>query len=215
MRNSLIVLFLISSIYYVFFYSFIEEPLKMLFKLIPMVLVIVIALLSNSSNVNFYKMIILIGLIFCAIGDYTLQWFIIGLISFFIGHLFYIRAFLSTNEQKTPVVAKVLLIVYGLMMGFIVLSAVIQKGDFVLAGAVFCYIAVILTMGWTSFGTKCNFAIIGALLFIISDSVLAINKFVVPVDYSHQLIMSTYYGAQIIIALSIVKYSAFNRKGVQ
>ncbi|KGR79351.1 membrane protein [Ureibacillus manganicus DSM 26584] len=211
----MIVLFIISSLYYVFFIAYIDEPLKMVFKLIPMILVLLIALLSNASNTKFYKLIVLIGLIFCAIGDYTLQWFIIGLTSFLIGHLFYIRAFLSTNEQKTPSAAKILLIIFGLVMAFFILSAIIQTGNYVLAIAVFCYIAVILTMGWTSFRTNSKFAIIGAFLFIISDSVLAINKFVIPVEFSHQLIMSTYYGAQIFIALSIVNYSAFKSKGVQ
>lgn len=215
MRNVLIMLFIISSFYYVFFYSVISDPSKMVFKLIPMLLILFIAIFSKANQVKSYKLFVLIALVFCAIGDYTIQWFIIGLISFLIGHLFYIRAFLSTNEQKVPSIAKTLLIIYGIVMAGIILSAVIQAGNLVMAIAVFCYITVILTMGWTSFRTKSKLAIIGACLFIISDSVLAINKFVVPIEYSHQLIMSTYYCAQIFIALSIDKYSALFSKGVQ
>jgi len=214
LKNVFIILFLITSIYYVFFDSFISDPIKIVFKLIPMILVLLIAFLSNNLAKT-YKTFVLIALIFCAIGDYTIQWFIFGLISFLIGHLFYIRAFLSTNEQKVPSIAKILLVAYGIVMAFIILSAVIQTGNIVMAIAVFCYITVILTMGWTAFRTKSKLAIIGACLFIISDSVLAINKFVLSVDYSHQLIMSTYYCAQIFIALSIDNYSAIKSKGVQ
>lgn len=215
MRNLIIALFIISSIFYVFFYSSIYDPLKMVFKLIPMLLIILLVILSKAPNVKTYKGYVLIGLIFCAIGDYTLQWFIVGLISFLIGHLFYIRAFSTTKEQEVPLIAKILLIIYGLVMALVIAGALIQSENMVLAIAVLCYIFVILTMGWTSFRTGSKFAMIGAFLFIISDSVLAVNKFVVPVDFSHQLIMTTYYGAQIFLALSIVNYSAIKGKGVQ
>jgi len=44
----------------------------------------------------------------------------------------------------------------------------------------------------------------GALLFCISDFTIAVNKFTHPVPYSHTIIMSTYYAAQMLIALSVV-----------
>lgn len=45
----------------------------------------------------------------------------------------------------------------------------------------------------------------GALLFILSDLTIALNKFCFPVPYSRALIMSTYYAAQMLIALSAVE----------
>ncbi len=45
---------------------------------------------------------------------------------------------------------------------------------------------------------------LGALFFVISDSVLSFNMFIVEVPYSHPIIMSTYYAAQLGIALSVV-----------
>ncbi|XP_077617214.1 lysoplasmalogenase TMEM86A isoform X2 [Crocuta crocuta] len=45
----------------------------------------------------------------------------------------------------------------------------------------------------------------GALLFIISDLIIALNKFCFPVPYARALIMSTYYAAQMFIALSAVE----------
>lgn len=44
----------------------------------------------------------------------------------------------------------------------------------------------------------------GALLFAVSDTILGLNVFYAPVPYSHQLIMTTYYAAQLGIALSVV-----------
>ncbi|XP_039092724.1 lysoplasmalogenase-like protein TMEM86A isoform X3 [Hyaena hyaena] len=45
----------------------------------------------------------------------------------------------------------------------------------------------------------------GALLFIISDLIIALNKFCFPMPYARALIMSTYYAAQMFIALSAVE----------
>ncbi len=192
----------------------IDDSLIMLFKLIPMLLIIILAF-TSKEKVPRYHLLICIGLIICAIGDYTIQWFIIGLVSFLIGHLFYITAFLGTNEQKVPSAAKGILLLAGVIMVGVISGTLIGRGELVLAIAVFAYVAVILTMGWTSFRTGSRFAIIGAMLFLISDTVLALNKFILDVPYSHQLIMFTYYGAQIFIALSITEYSASRNKMVQ
>ena len=93
-------------------------------------------------------------------------------------------------------------------------STLFSRGETILAIAVFAYISVILAMGWMSFRTGTLFAKIGAISFIASDSILAINKFILDVPYSHQFIMFTYYGAQIFIALSIAEYSEKRNKVV-
>lgn len=87
-----------------------------------------------------------------------------------------------------------------------IVGSLFMNGDTVMAIAVIAYIAVILTMGWMSFRTGSTFAIAGALLFITSDSILAINKFMFPVAFAHELIMFTYYGAQFLLMLSIAQY---------
>jgi hypothetical protein len=56
------------------------------------------------------------------------------------------------------------------------------------------------------------FAIIGSILFIASDSYLAINKFVMALPLAHEVIMLTYYSAQLLIALSILQYSEIRSK---
>lgn len=205
-KKLLILFFLGFGFYYVFFFEAIDTTLKMVFKLIPMLLLIGLAFSTKVPIKAPYYWLISIGLIFCAIGDYTLQWFIIGLSFFLIGHIFYIFAFRSTNVSTTPTYAKILLGAYGLFMLVWVAGSVFKNGDTILAIAVVAYMLVILMMGWTSFRTGSSLAIAGALLFITSDSILAINKFMFPVAYSHELIMSTYYGAQFLFMLSITQY---------
>lgn len=214
-RKVLISLFLGFGLYYVFLFQTIDSSLTMVFKLTPMLLLIVLAFSTQAKNVPRYKMLICIGLIFCAIGDYTLQWFIIGLSSFLIGHIFYILAFRTTNEQQTPLAVKIGLLIYGVAMAVWIAGSLWSEGETVLAIAVCAYITVIMTMGWTSFRTGCKYAIIGATLFIISDSVLAVNRFVTDVAFAHEIIMFTYYGAQLFLMLSIAKYSAIRNKVIQ
>lgn len=205
-RKLLISLFFIFGLYYVFFFDTIDPSLKMLFKLVPMLLLIVLAFLTKVPVKAPYYWLISIGLVVCAIGDYTLQWFIVGLSFFLTGHIFYIFAFRSTNNQVTPLYAKILLGLYGAAMLIWIAGSLLTSGETVMAIAVIAYIAVILTMGWMSFRTGSIFAMIGALLFITSDSILAINKFMFPVAFSHELIMSTYYSAQFLLMLSIAQH---------
>ena len=215
LRNTLLIIFFVFALFYIFFIDVISIESKMIFKLIPMLTLIIIAITTKVHLSTSYKTLLCIGLIFCSIGDYSLQWFIIGLSSFLIGHVFYILAFHQTNERSIPTYIKILLALYGLTMIIWVSGTLWQRADFILAIAVTVYILIILTMGLMSFKVGSSFAIIGALLFICSDTVLAINRFIYPIEYSHQLIMFTYYGAQLLLALSIAKYNEAQQKVVQ
>ena len=215
MRNVLLSLFTLFALFYVFFLNVLDEQWYMLFKLIPMILLLVLAFTTTTNHTKRYKLLVSIGLVFCAIGDYTLQWFLVGLSSFLIGHIFYIFAFRLTNEASTPLFTKIGLSVYGLVMAFWIAGSLFITNDYVMAVAVVAYICVILTMGWMSFRTGTIWAIVGALLFIASDSVLAVNKFTISVPFSHEIIMFTYYGAQLCFVMSIVKYDELRSKVVQ
>ena len=46
-------------------------------------------------------------------------------------------------------------------------------------------------------------AMLGAVLFLLSDSTLALNKFRAPVNQSSVIVMSTYWAAQLLIAWSV------------
>ncbi|MFJ7668673.1 lysoplasmalogenase [Lysinibacillus sp. NPDC097195] len=214
-RKILLAFIILFGLYYIFFFSHIDQRVILIFKIIPMILIIIMAAIPKVQAIKKYQLLIVIGLVFCMIGDYTLQWFLIGLTSFLIGHIFYIFAFSSTNEQPVPTWAKVLLLLYGVMMAIWIASTVFKSGETILTFAVLAYIAIILTMGWTAIRTRSAFAIVGAILFIASDSYLAVNKFVMPLPFSHEVIMLTYYSAQILIALSIVQYSEIRSKVVQ
>jgi uncharacterized membrane protein YhhN len=81
------------------------------------------------------------------------------------------------------------------------------------------YMLVILTMATTAYLRKNSVNILsyglvflGALFFMISDSILAINKFHQPIPWSDISIMATYAIAQYLIVLGILKINVTNSK---
>lgn len=184
---------------------------KIFMKLIPMALIILFALTTRSLFSRTYKRIVILGLFVCMIADGVLYWFMIGLITFFIGHIFYIIAFRHMARKHMPIWAAIPLLLYGIGMAIWLAGSQFTTGQTVLGIAIIAYICVITTMGWMAIRTRLPLAIVGALLFIFSDSVLAIDRFVYAIPYRDALVMVSYYAAQVFIAASIgsrvVKYS--------
>ncbi|MFJ7639695.1 lysoplasmalogenase [Peribacillus sp. NPDC097225] len=208
---------LIMGLLYIFFIP--EEPLaiKILFKIIPMILILFYAYTKNMDRMTRYQQLVLLGLFFCMLGDGLLIWFVIGLTAFLIGHIFYIAAFLNQWNFSWLRMASILPIgVYSTWIGREIVLSLADKGESSLIIPVICYITVISIMGWAAFMTGKAAAIIGGLLFVISDSILSWNKFVEDITFAGPLIMLTYYTAQFFIATSIrPKYaypSLINRK---
>jgi uncharacterized membrane protein YhhN len=56
-----------------------------------------------------------------------------------------------------------------------------------------------------------HFVFLGSLLFVISDSVIAINKFFQPIPFDGIIVMSTYMAAQFLIVKGLILQ--FTKKG--
>ena len=122
-----------------------------------------------------------------------------GLGAFLVAHLFYIAAFIRQPvflRSRLPVIAAIG--VYGLAMAIILLP---RLGDMLLPVTV--YLIIIIGMGISaSLGsTNHTLVIVGACFFILSDSLIAINRFLLPLPLSGYLVMGTYYAAQMLITL--------------
>lgn len=202
-RISLIFSIILFGFLYIFFIP--PEPIlfKMFMKVIPMALIIVLAFQTKTLLPGVYKKWILFGLAVCMIADAVIYWFLPGLITFFIGHILYIVAFQHIWQRQIPKWVAALLLLYGVFMAIWLVGAQIKNNETILAFAILAYIIVILIMGWHAMATRLPLAIIGALLFIISDSFLAIDRFIEPLPYRDALVMITYYTAQLFIAKSI------------
>ncbi|WP_404450599.1 lysoplasmalogenase [Virgibacillus necropolis] len=202
--NRLPILILAMSLIYIVLVP--QEPLglKLLFKLIPMVLIIIYATRQLPRKKSITHWLILTGLFFCMIGDATLHWFVIGLSAFLIGHVFYMAGFFTQWKFSKIRFAMIIpIVVYGFFMGLKLVDALNRDGNEELLVPVLLYIIVISLMAWSAILTGNKWAILGSLLFVVSDSILSWNMFITQVNYSGLLIMTTYYGAQFLIAHSL------------
>jgi uncharacterized membrane protein YhhN len=161
----------------------------------------------------------LAALFFCWLGDVILIWpqmFIGGVAAFLVGHVLYIIAYRQHREEdrsgellptqkmrfSLPIILagtglivvlfpglgsmKLPLILYGITIVVMVMTALFRFGR------------TTPDSFWLVF--------VGAGLFMISDSVLAINKFLFPVSYASFWIMLTYMSAQLMIVAGIARH---------
>ncbi|HWI48675.1 lysoplasmalogenase [Rummeliibacillus sp. NPDC094406] len=208
----LITLVIFFSILYIFFIP--EQPflLKISFKIIPIILMIIFVYLQRDSNNPAFSKWLLLGLFFCMLGDATIRWFLLGLSFFLVGHICYIVAFFKVKMKAINPYIAIFLLAYGMLMVAWIAGNIFRTGNYVLGIAVCFYIAVILTMGWSALQTYSPIIILGAFSFIFSDSILAINMFITDIPMSDILIMTSYYSAQLFFAMSTLKYSVARKK---
>lgn len=197
-------LIVVMGILYIFVIPGEPEAVKILFKLIPMWLIIAYGYLHMPSSRQRCHWMIGLGLFFCMLGDGLLVWFTVGLFAFLIGHLFYVTAFIS--RWRFSVIRFFMLIpilAYASFMSWHLIEALIRADNYILAASVLFYIIVISFMAWSAIMTGNKPATAGALLFAASDSILAWDRFVSEVVFAGPLIMITYYAAQFLIASSL------------
>ncbi|WP_439151751.1 lysoplasmalogenase [Winogradskyella sp.] len=164
----------------------------------------------------------LLALIFALLGDILLMFvdasphfFTFGLLAFLIAHVFYILVFLEhKNSTKSPLGFMIILLVYATFLFYL-----LKDGLEAMLIPVIIYMLVILSMATSAYLRKNSVSelsykliFLGALLFMISDSILAINKFYQPIPLSNILIMVTYALAQYLIVLGILKINVTNSK---
>ena len=179
-----------------------------LFKPLTMVFILLIAVLTGKPDFSRYKYAIIAGLLFSLAGDVFLMLpsdrFVAGLVSFLFAHLFYITAFTSGTGfgfswRLLPCV------IYGIFM-FSILAPYLGK----MKWPVVVYMVVILVMAWQAWEqwrqteqSAALLALLGAILFVVSDSALAVNRFRGQYKSAPAVVLSTYFAAQWLIARSV------------
>jgi len=175
-----------------------------LFKIVPLTLLL-LAFVRPSLTLE--ERWIFLGLMAGLLGDVLLtfpRYFTAGLGAFLIGHIFYIAAFYQDEELRYAWLF--FLIPWVFVMSFILIRSLLQQGRAFLAVPVFIYVLVSATMILFAAAPvgKEPFPLLlpAALLFGFSDAVLAINRFVKPFAAAQVIILSTYFLAQTLIAVS-------------
>lgn len=143
--------------------------------------------------------------------------FVIGLGAFLIAHLGYACAFLKNVKDSGKPFNKLSAVGYGAPFAvftgafFFFIKNGLPSDLFI---PVLAYTIVISVMGITSawrhghVGNKTfSWILIGAILFILSDCVIAINKFVVDFNYDAVLNMILYLSGQFMITAGAVYHA--------
>lgn len=141
-------------------------------------------------------------------------YFVLGIASFLTAQVFYVFLFLRTIElsgKKSFLKKKPVWLTVYMVYGIIIYILLFPHLDGVLKVAVFIYILAIMSMSSMALnrlgnGHPRSFTLVfaGSLLFLASDSMIAINRFLVTIPYEGLLIMSTYIGAQYMIMRGIL-----------
>jgi alkylglycerol monooxygenase len=194
-------------------YYLVTKPLVMVIAIIFIASRVISMRPNGTFGINFS--ILLIGaLLFSLGGDVFLMlpgnvpvWglppFILGLASFLVAHIFYIALFRQGHAWFPSRRALAGVLSVGALMYAIVWPGL---ADPILKSAVAAYVLVISLMAAQAIGratvqgdTAARWVAVGACVFMVSDSLIAINKFVAPVALSSLWILATYYAAQLLI----------------
>lgn len=166
------------------------------------------------------------GDIFLMMPNTNPLFFIAGLVSFLVAHLCYTKLFTRLSPIRVPLLKKNLFWIIGLLLFMVsFLSYLIPRVDSHLKIPVITYALIICTMLFSAVNLKekieknSYFMIVaGGLLFVLSDSILAINKFDPSfgnITLMNALVMITYISAQGFIIHGIItetRYSFLSRK---
>ena len=152
-----------------------------------------------------------VGLGFSTIGDVLLdldpRFFVFGLGAFLATHVTYTCLFVRNRTAATSRDAQAVAAVIAVVAFSVTLSAWIVPSVGALAVPVVLYICAITAMVSTAILARFEQrrVAVGAILFLISDSLLAVHKFKTPVPLRDFLVWTTYYLGQLGIAVGYLR----------
>lgn len=195
--------------------------LHYVFKPLTTLLILLrIRAIGNPVNAR-YRRAVLTGVALSLVGDIFLMLpasvlpagFMLGLVSFLIAHLFFLRALSS----DVGLFARPGVIIVFLLVGAVNLAILWPGLAASLKIPVVAYMLCLIAMTsqaairYLQLRTRgSRLAAIGGMLFMLSDTILAYNKFYLPVPASALLILVTYYAAVFLIADSVAAEDATN-----
>ena len=211
-KKLLFALFIIVSLLYII--GILLDNLIIRFTFKPLIMLAL--MMYYSSSVKYKNNVYLAALFFSFFGDTMLLYesetsFMIGLISFLIAHVLFIIMvvrMLSKSEFKLKIASSIPFIIsYGGLL-FLLKD---NLSDMFLPVAVYGFVISIFgsvsVLNYLSSRNKEGlYLMVGSILFVISDSILAINKFNQSQEYYPIIIITTYILAQYLICqFAIIK----------
>jgi alkenylglycerophosphocholine/alkenylglycerophosphoethanolamine hydrolase len=156
------------------------------------------------------------ALVCCLAGDVLLMLprdlFVPGLAAFLAGHVLFIVGLLHpptgapfSFSSTGLAVAAVVVVAAEIGPGVVLYRALVGGGHRQLVGPVAGYVVAIGTLVVLATNVGVPAAAVGAVLFLVSDTVLALNRFVRPVPQGQLVVHVTYHLAQGLLVLSLLR----------
>ncbi|WP_020414137.1 lysoplasmalogenase [Microbulbifer variabilis] len=154
----------------------------------------------------------LVALSFSALGDVLLEMdfhnqFVFGLGAFLLAQLVYVANFLRFANFRNR---RSLLRIVPVILAAVLLAQLILPATGELAPAVLVYLLAIVAMALAAAAHRGHSGLLftGALVFLLSDTLIALNKFITPLPFADTAIMLTYYSAQLAILYGVRRAQA-------
>lgn len=186
-----------------------RKDVERLAKPAAMVGLLCVALVAGATDSTAGRWLV-VALVLGLVGDVLLlddtpSRFVGGLAAFLVGHLAYVVSFVAIGLDR-PVWGwlGVLVLLVALVVGRRILPGAVADGGAGLGVAVAAYMAVIGAMAVTGWATGRPLVGLGASLFVVSDTVLAMGKFVQDHRWTHRVVMVTYHLAQALIVVGLL-----------
>ena len=195
-----------------------NETLRYITKPLLMPLLVLFFIFNTESFASSLKKWIVVALLFSWVGDVLLMFesananfFIFGLVAFLLAHIFYIVLFDQIRVREK--FKQSLFPLLPIAIYYFLLISLLQPDLGGMQKPVSIYglvISIMLSFAIDLWRLKDRavavLIILGALLFISSDSLLAINKFYKQFELAGIAVMSTYGVAQLLITIGVAKY---------
>lgn len=180
-------------------------------------ILILLLLLNLNPLTNRLHGFMIAGLLFSWAGDIILEFsgsnanmFIPGLACFLLAHIMYLTIFITTPGKNSILGSRIMLLLPVIIYGAaLVLYLYDDLKEMKLPVIIYAIVILFMLTGAINRIDKVKtksflLVLAGAILFVISDSAIAINKFSYKFEYSGLVIMSTYIVAQYLIVTGYI-----------
>jgi uncharacterized membrane protein YhhN len=190
----------------------------LVFKSLLMPCLILLLMINSGRENSRLQWLMFSALFFSWAGDILLEFskvqegmFLMGLVSFLLTHVLYLLVFSLTPgtafNPKKLLFAAVPVILYGAGLLFYLKD---DLGSMMIPVTVYAVVILTMLVGAISRKNKVErdsylLVLTGALLFVVSDSMIAVNRFSHAITGAPLLIMSTYMLGQFLIVQGYIR----------
>lgn len=183
-------------------------PVSSAIKTTPIWLLAVLSCLLAPKDM---RLPLALAFVFSGMGDWALSApydnsFLMGMAAFFVAQICFIWTYLQRARPLSELDLQRWLAIALIALFVATMAAIILPRTGAMALPVAAYYLAVSLMAITAFIVRVpRWTRLGALLFLLSDSLIGADKFLAPVEHRHLLVMGTYYAGQFLIFYGLAK----------